>query len=169
MTARRPLRRARPRQAPATPPARNAPSKSHETAALGARRDLGWGAQRPGKKTRCGTTGARKYVVVRAARRQSHSSTYGRARRSSTSRCQTARSAGRQLFEPRYFATRTNSDFRGVDCDARVGSTWTRAATPLQCEGGDRTSKLEVMGAEAKRPLLLRARYEPYSPHRRKP
>jgi hypothetical protein len=120
------------------------------------------------EKTAVCTDGRSHYVVVAPHDRQSHQLYYGDGKRFFQVPLPDGALSGDNFFEPRYFAAGHNADFRGLDMRLHGSVDLDARTNHCTVTCGDRTAKLEMLGPEAKKSLLLRASYEP-SPHRRKP
>lgn len=120
------------------------------------------------EKTAVCTDGRSHYVVVAPHDRQSHQLYYGDGKKFFHVPLPDGALSGDSFFEPRYFAAGHNADFRGIDMRLYGSVDLDARTSHCNVTCGERTAKLEMLGAEAKKALLLRASYEP-SPHRRKP
>jgi hypothetical protein len=120
------------------------------------------------EKTTVCTDGRSHYVVVAPHDLQSRQLYYGDGKRFFHVPLPDGALSGDNFFEPRFFAASHNANFRGVDTRLYGSVDLDPRTSRCAVTCGDRTAKLEMLGPEAKKSLLLRASYEA-SPHRRKP
>jgi len=126
------------------------------------------GEQAALEKTAVCTDGKAHYVVIAPHERQLRQLYYGDGKTLTRVPLPPWVLTGENFFEPRFFARTKNSSFRGLDMRsfASVDYDGDKKACSVSC--GERKTDLQILDADAKKTVLLKAAYAP-SPQTRIP